>query len=193
MARLLQHLRSKDRAMNNGVYPRIHYPEIYVLKGGYCQYYKESSIRCEPCGSVRMDDPAYAVSRKEDLDQFRKGRFSRTKSYAYGDALAKASLLQQQQQQQRQQRNTVPSGGGGVTSLFAAATAARTRRVGSNGSGLSTLKEDSSGPSFSEDEAEGEIGDSPCPPPTKNVSIMKGKPAGRGPLARAQTYAPMLR
>ncbi|TFY74380.1 hypothetical protein EWM64_g9629, partial [Hericium alpestre] len=75
-----KYLRSKDRALNNHNYPRVHYPEVYVLEGGYCQYYKESGARCQPCGYVRMDDPCHAASRKEDLDQFRKNKFGRTKS-----------------------------------------------------------------------------------------------------------------
>ena len=29
-----KHLRSKGRAMNNHVYPRVHYPELYTLEGG---------------------------------------------------------------------------------------------------------------------------------------------------------------
>ena len=64
--------RSKDRALNNHVYPRIHYPEVYILKGGYSQYFSDSPNLCEPIGYVRMDDPHYARDCKEDLDHFRK-------------------------------------------------------------------------------------------------------------------------
>ncbi|THH04561.1 hypothetical protein EW146_g10145, partial [Bondarzewia mesenterica] len=81
-----KHLRSKDRALNNHCYPKIHYPEVYVLEGGYCQYFKERSARCQPPAYVRMDDPHHAAARKEDLEQFRKAKYGRTKSYAYGDA-----------------------------------------------------------------------------------------------------------
>ncbi|KAF8309848.1 Rhodanese-like protein, partial [Clavulina sp. PMI_390] len=35
--------RSKDRAMNNAVYPRIHYPEVYILEGGYSNFYTQFS------------------------------------------------------------------------------------------------------------------------------------------------------
>ncbi|KAI6036078.1 hypothetical protein BKA83DRAFT_104154 [Pisolithus microcarpus] len=67
-----KHLRSHDRAMNNHLYPKIHYPEVYILEGGYCEYYKQSGERCQPQGYVTMDDPNHAHSRREDLDQFRK-------------------------------------------------------------------------------------------------------------------------
>ncbi|KAI0713410.1 hypothetical protein C8Q76DRAFT_620750 [Earliella scabrosa] len=177
-----KHLRSKDRAMNNHVYPRVHYPELYILEGGYSQYYQESGIRCQPQAYVRMDDPTYAASRREDLDQFRKGKFGRTKSYAYGEGkmLSMTSAVQQVQGV-APKRNTAPSGG--PTGLFAAANAARTRR-----GGLHTLQEDGSG-GHESDGDDTDIGDSPCPPPSKNV-VFKGKKIGRVPLARAETYGP---
>ncbi|KAI0747661.1 hypothetical protein C8Q80DRAFT_1102828 [Daedaleopsis nitida] len=178
-----KHLRSKDRAMNNHVYPRVHYPEVYILEGGYSQYYSESGIRCQPQAYVRMDDPNYAASRREDLDQFRKGKFGRTKSYAYGEGkmLSMTSAVQQVQGI-APKRNTAPSGG--PTGLFAAANAARTRR-----GGLHTLQEDGSGGQESDGD-DTDIGDSPCPPPSKGV-VFKGKKIGRAPLARAETYGPM--
>ncbi|KAL7283074.1 hypothetical protein ACG7TL_002498 [Trametes sanguinea] len=178
-----KHLRSKDRALNNHVYPKVHYPEVYILEGGYSQYFQECSLRCQPCAYVRMDDPHYAASRKEDLDQFRKGKFGRTKSYAYGEAkmLSMTSAAQQVQRTQSK-RNTVPNGG--QTSLFAAANAARTRRTG-----LHTLQEDGSG-GHESDGDETDLGDSPCPPPSKGVGL-KGKKITRAPLARAETYGPM--
>ncbi|KAI0637357.1 hypothetical protein C8Q77DRAFT_1051420 [Trametes polyzona] len=178
-----KHLRSKDRAMNNHVYPKVHYPEVYILEGGYSQYFQECSPRCQPSAYVRMDDPHYAASRKEDLDQFRKGKFGRTKSYAYGEGkmLSMTSAAQQVQGIQPK-RNTVPTGG--PNSLFAAANAARTRR-----GGLHTLQEDGSPGGHDSDGDDTDIGDSPCPPPSKGV-VFKGKKISRAPLARAETYGP---
>ncbi|KAI0070358.1 hypothetical protein K474DRAFT_1608847 [Panus rudis PR-1116 ss-1] len=181
-----KHLRSKDRALNNHLYPKIHYPEVYILEGGYCAYYKASSTRCQPQGYVQMDDPKYAASRREDLDHFRKAKFGRTKSYAYGDG--KMSLTAQLQQQQPK-RNSAPSNGGpGNGQLFAAANAARGRRT--NGL-LQTLCEDSSGVGGHDagSDEETDIGDSPCPPPTK-ASKYQIKKIGRAPLMRAETYGP---
>lgn len=163
--------------MNNHMYPKIHYPEVYILEGGYCEYYKQSASRCQPQGYVTMDDPIHAVSRREDLDQFRKAKFGRTKSYAYGDLGSKVSSMTQQQQQQQPKRNTAPAG---APQLFAAANAARTRR-----NGLSTLAE--IGNITQTDDEETDIGDSPCPPPTKGA-FSKAKRLGRAPIARAETF-----
>lgn len=119
-----------------------------------------------------MDDPSHALSRREDLGQFRKAKFGRTKSYAYGDLGSKIS----QQAQTQSQRSTAP----GSSQLFAAANALRTRR-----NGLSTLTE--IGNLVVTDDEETDIGDSPCPPPTKGVSS-KVKRLTRAPIGRAETF-----
>ncbi|KAG1756465.1 uncharacterized protein EDB91DRAFT_17179 [Suillus paluster] len=170
-----KHLRAKDRAMNNHMYPRIHYPEVYILEGGYCEYYKQCASRCQPRGYVTMDDPNYALSRKEDLDQFRKGKFGRTKSYAYGDLALKVAGMTAQPPK----RNTAPAG---APQLFAAANAARTRRHG-----LSTVAE--IGNITQTDDEDTDIGDSPCPPPNKGTMLLsKAKRLGRITVARADTF-----
>ncbi len=122
-----------------------------------------------------MDDPYHAASRKEDLDQFRKAKFGRTKSYAYGDAMGiKAN-----------KRNP-----GAVQPLFAASSGAHSHRDMSD-NGLRAVPEDSY--IFPSEDEETDIGDSPCPPPSKNPGV-KAKKLGlggtRGPLMRAETYGP---
>ncbi|KAJ7738516.1 hypothetical protein DFH07DRAFT_84124 [Mycena maculata] len=164
-----KHLRAKDRALNNHVYPKIHYPELYILEGGYCQYFQTSSSRCLPQAYVTMDDPIHTASRDGALDQLRKGKFGRHKSYAYGEGASKVSV------QQQPKRNTVPAGPG---SIFAAATVARTRRGGS----LTTLAED--GNATAAEDTDEDLGDSPCPPPPK---ANKKPPRA---LTRAETYGP---
>ncbi|OJA11940.1 hypothetical protein AZE42_06380 [Rhizopogon vesiculosus] len=172
-----KHLRAKDRAMNNHMYPKIHYPEVYILEGGYCEYYKQCASRCQPQSYVTMDDPSYALSRKEDLDQFRKGKFGRTKSFAYGDLGLKATGNGMAHQPPK--RNTAPAG---APQLFAAANAARTRR-----NGLSTVTE-MNNVTHTDDE-DTDIGDSPCPPPNKGGTLMsKAKRFGRPPVTRAETF-----
>ncbi|PCH38481.1 hypothetical protein WOLCODRAFT_142591 [Wolfiporia cocos MD-104 SS10] len=170
-----KHLRSRDRASNNHVYPRLHYPEVYILEGGYSNYYKNSAARCQPRGYVQMDDPHYATSRKEDLDHFRKGKFGRTKSYAYGDGKLGPGLSQPK-------RNTAPSGS--ASTLFAAGNVTRSRRGTIVASSLRMVPEDGGSTQFSEDE-DVDLGDSPCPPPSK-VAMFRGKRLGR--LSRAETF-----
>ncbi|KAH3785039.1 hypothetical protein DPMN_163122 [Dreissena polymorpha] len=34
-----RHLRSEDRDMNSDVYPHLHFPEVYLLEGGYKAFF----------------------------------------------------------------------------------------------------------------------------------------------------------
>jgi M-phase inducer tyrosine phosphatase len=176
-----KHLRSRDRAVNNHNYPRVHFPEVYILEGGYCQYFKESGARCKPPGYVRMDDPNHVASRKEDMDHFRKATFGRTKSYAYGDAIG--LRVSKPRNQSNNNNATQPA------QLFATATANRVRSCGvTSDNGLGVVPEDCH-ILLSEDE-ETDIGDSPCPPQSKNAGFKPKKLGlgGRGQLMRAETW-----
>ncbi|KAH9010587.1 hypothetical protein EDB85DRAFT_2233800 [Lactarius pseudohatsudake] len=108
-----KHLRSKDRSINNHSYARVHFPEVYILEGGYCQYFKESGARY--------------------LNQFRKAKFGRTMSYAYhaayGDAMGNTAL-------KASKRNP-----GAVQPLFAAMGVAHSHRE-INDNGLRAVPED---------------------------------------------------
>ncbi|KAJ9109227.1 hypothetical protein QFC21_000556 [Naganishia friedmannii] len=76
-------LRSRDRTLNNDVYPKVHYPELYILEGGYCDFYDKCPEKCEPRAYVPMDDPKHETKRDSDLHDFRK--FTRTRSFTYGE------------------------------------------------------------------------------------------------------------
>ncbi|CAG7845963.1 SubName: Full=Related to tyrosine phosphatase-Cryptococcus neoformans var. neoformans {ECO:0000313/EMBL:CCA71084.1} [Serendipita indica DSM 11827] len=78
-----KHFRAKDRSKNAQHYPKLHYPELYILEGGYCSYYSAYPETCEPRGYVQMDAPQFSHARAADLGQFRK--WSRVRSYTYGD------------------------------------------------------------------------------------------------------------
>ncbi|KAJ2957148.1 hypothetical protein NUW54_g14619 [Trametes sanguinea] len=66
-----KHLRSKDRALNNHVYPKVHYPEVYILEGGYSQYSSGASAACiqsgRECRRLRRED-AVAEPRQFGLE-----------------------------------------------------------------------------------------------------------------------------
>jgi len=157
---------------------------VYILEGGYCQYFKESRARCEPPGYVRMDDPNYAASRREDMDHFRKATFGRTKSYAYGDMI---SLRVSKPRNQNNVTNaTQPAQ---PAKLFTTTTTNKVRSCGViSDNGLGVVPEDFH-VLLSEDE-ETDIGDSPCPPQSKNAGLKPKKLSlgGRGQLMRAETW-----
>jgi hypothetical protein len=41
IAYMCKSLEAKEPSMNNQAYFRIHYPEVYILDGGYCIYVQE--------------------------------------------------------------------------------------------------------------------------------------------------------
>jgi len=69
---LARYLRRLDRQLNNNTYPRLHYPEVYLLKGGYKEAFSTIKIHCNPCSYQKMHDPNF-------LDQLQHYR-SLTKS-----------------------------------------------------------------------------------------------------------------
>lgn len=77
-------LRQADRALAQD-YPDCHYPEIYILQGGYSGFFTSFQSVCEPQAYVRMDDPFYQDQRSSELNGFRK-QFSRHRSFTYGES-----------------------------------------------------------------------------------------------------------
>lgn len=63
--RLCKFLREKDRDLND--YPRLHYPELYVLHGGYKDFFQKAQSFCEP-QSYR---PMHHKDFKDDYKKFR--------------------------------------------------------------------------------------------------------------------------
>lgn len=64
---LSRFLRNIDRQRNKEHYPALHYPEIYLLHGGYEQFYRKQSALCAPKGYRPMKHPDHEA----DLRQFR--------------------------------------------------------------------------------------------------------------------------
>ncbi|NXD05264.1 MPIP2 phosphatase, partial [Certhia familiaris] len=58
-------LRQRDRSCHE--YPELHYPELYVLKGGYREFFFQFPSHCEPRDYRPMEHPAF----KEELRRFR--------------------------------------------------------------------------------------------------------------------------
>ena len=70
---LLRFLRSQDRLMNKDMYPKLFYPELYLLEGGNKSFYEQHSQLCEP--------PFYKpMLRKDNLNDLKHFR-SKTKTW----------------------------------------------------------------------------------------------------------------
>ncbi|XP_058682634.1 M-phase inducer phosphatase 2-like isoform X2 [Poecile atricapillus] len=63
--KMCKFLRERDRSCHE--YPQLHYPELYVLKGGYREFFFQFPSHCEPQSYRPMEHPAF----KEELRKFR--------------------------------------------------------------------------------------------------------------------------
>ncbi|XP_077419697.1 M-phase inducer phosphatase 2 isoform X2 [Vanacampus margaritifer] len=59
--RMCRYVRERDRSVND--YPKLHYPELYVLKGGYKEFFPLYQMQCEPESYRTMMDEDF----REDL------------------------------------------------------------------------------------------------------------------------------
>ncbi|XP_063221786.1 M-phase inducer phosphatase-like isoform X2 [Bacillus rossius redtenbacheri] len=71
---LSRFLRNRDRGCNETRYPVLHYPELYLLHGGYKEFFEQHGSLCEPSSYCPMLDPRHET----ELRHFR----ARSKSWA---------------------------------------------------------------------------------------------------------------
>ncbi|XP_076262381.1 M-phase inducer phosphatase-like isoform X2 [Rhynchophorus ferrugineus] len=65
---LYRYLRKEDRQRNVNSYPTLHYPEIYLLEGGYKSFFFKFAEMCVPIAYKEMLHPDH----EEDLRHFRQ-------------------------------------------------------------------------------------------------------------------------
>ena len=80
--KMCRFLRNHDREINAENYPALCYPEIYILKGGYKEFYEIYKTFCTPMNYV----PMLSKDHKDDLRHFR----SKSKSWYAGQRRIKS-------------------------------------------------------------------------------------------------------
>jgi hypothetical protein len=86
------HLRNRDRHLNMHQYPKLHYPEIYILQGGYSGFFTHHKERCEPQNYVAMQDERHKATCAREMRNFGKNtKLIRTQSFTYGITATTAS------------------------------------------------------------------------------------------------------
>lgn len=63
-----RYLREEDRNRNQSDYPFLHYPEIYILEGGYKKFFEQFARMCSPVAYKEMLHPDH----EDDLKHFRQ-------------------------------------------------------------------------------------------------------------------------
>ncbi|OTA63113.1 Rhodanese-like protein [Hypoxylon sp. EC38] len=83
---MARHIRASDRTFNAEFYPKLTYPEVYILEGGYSEFFVEHRDRCYPQAYVAMGAEEHANTCEREmgkLQQKRKG-LGRAKTFAFG-------------------------------------------------------------------------------------------------------------
>lgn len=123
-------------------YPKLHYPEIYILQGGYSGFFAHYKERCEPQSYVAMQDERHKATCAREMRNFGKNtKLIRTQSFTYGISAAgnnnmgfTTGMMEQQLQQQDEDEtmNTEDDTFEGIESRIAAGTNSGVRRVPTN-------------------------------------------------------------
>lgn len=82
---MARHVRSQDRTVNAEHYPKLTYPEVYILEGGYSGFYAENRSRCYPPEYVEMSDEKHQRTCEREMGRLkaRKG-LGRSQTFAFG-------------------------------------------------------------------------------------------------------------
>jgi len=83
---MARHVRKLDRATNAEQYPKLTYPEVYILDGGYSNFFAQHRSRCFPQNYVEMDAKEHANTCEREMGRLRQSRtkLSRAQTFAFG-------------------------------------------------------------------------------------------------------------
>jgi hypothetical protein len=78
-----KHIRQEDRTYNTAIYPKLTYPELYILDGGYSSFFKNHPTRCFPQNYVEMDAKEHERACERGLNKIRqRNKLSRAQTFA---------------------------------------------------------------------------------------------------------------
>ncbi|KAM5436390.1 m-phase inducer phosphatase [Microsporum ferrugineum] len=82
MAKFIRH---RDRAVNIDQYPKLTFPEMYILHGGYSGFFAEHSSLCYPQNYVEMASKEHEFACERGLGKVKqRSKLSRAQTFAFG-------------------------------------------------------------------------------------------------------------
>jgi len=82
---MARYVRKQDRSTNAEQYPKLTYPEVYILDGGYSAFFAEHQSRCFPQNYVEMDAKEHAYTCEREMGRLRQNRkLNRAQTFAFG-------------------------------------------------------------------------------------------------------------
>ncbi|KAI9048272.1 hypothetical protein LZ554_008067 [Drepanopeziza brunnea f. sp. 'monogermtubi'] len=86
---MARHVRKQDRSTNAEHYPKLTYPEVYILDGGYSTFFSSHADRCFPQNYVEMDAKEHAFTCEREMGRLRQNRtkLGRAQTFAFGQQI----------------------------------------------------------------------------------------------------------
>ncbi|EFW21920.1 cell division cycle- protein [Coccidioides posadasii str. Silveira] len=82
---MAKYIRHKDRAVNVDIYPKLTYPEMYILNGGYSSFFAEHRALCYPQNYVEMSAKEHEFACERGLGKVKqRSKLSRAQTFAFG-------------------------------------------------------------------------------------------------------------
>ncbi|KAL0468896.1 hypothetical protein QR685DRAFT_319034 [Neurospora intermedia] len=93
---MARHIRSEDRTINAEFYPKLTYPDVYILDGGYSGFFQNHRERCCPQAYIEMNDAEHVNTCEREMGRLRQTRkgFSRAQTYAFGQRERKSDKFE---------------------------------------------------------------------------------------------------
>jgi M-phase inducer tyrosine phosphatase len=84
---MARHVRKQDRTNNAEYYPRLTFPEVYILDGGYSSFFAEHRDRCFPQNYVEMGAKEHAFTCEREMGRLKQNRtkLCRAQTFAFGE------------------------------------------------------------------------------------------------------------
>ena len=85
---MARHVRKQDRDVNVEQYPKLTYPEVYILDGGYSAFFTEHQSRCFPQNYVAMDNQEHVYTCEREMGKLKqnRGKLGRAQTFAFGSS-----------------------------------------------------------------------------------------------------------
>jgi M-phase inducer tyrosine phosphatase len=78
-------IRSHDRNVNMEHYPRLTFPEMYILDGGYSRFYSQQPSKCYPQNYVEMNDERHEKACERGMARVKsRPKLLKAQTFAFG-------------------------------------------------------------------------------------------------------------
>lgn len=83
--RMAKAIRNRDRAVNAHQYPKLSYPEMYILDGGYSKFFEQYRTKCFPQNYVEMEHKDHEQACERGMGKLKqRQKLSRAQTFAFG-------------------------------------------------------------------------------------------------------------